>query len=85
MLTCKISVAGSLKKSLKQVLRYPTPYAFNASKTCSKPAVLLNLGLTSVEVASNGLMPLYDTVFEVIDDDCYGVSKLSKIGFVWTL
>ena len=82
MLTfAKSLLPGSLKKSLKQVLRYPTPYAFNASKHVQSQAVLLNLGLTSVEVAGNGLMPLYDTVFEVIDDDCYGVSKLSKIGF----
>lgn len=68
------------KASLKKYLNYPTPYEFKQSYFISNQSVELNFNeKTRISFGARGNVPLYETIYEFFDDDCYGLRLLKQL------
>src|SRR5437868_11547535 len=64
-------------KRIKTVLRYPEPYGFYPALSVEEQLISLQFRGRRLSIAADYGMPLYDTIYELIDYDCYQIQKLS--------
>jgi hypothetical protein len=70
----------SQKKFIKKILGFPVPYQWHYSKFIQFQSLTVNINSKNQYVIeAPGNIPLYETIFEIFDDDCYGIKDFKKL------
>ena len=66
----------SVKKRVKEWLRYPVPYRFHPAKCVSHQRIEFHFRGRTIALESDYSVPLYETIAEICDYDCYQINKI---------
>jgi len=66
-----LKMKGAAKKKIMRACRIDEPYSFKYAAAITQQLMTFQYKNKNFEIAADGSTPLYETVSEIIDYDCY--------------
>jgi FkbM family methyltransferase len=70
-------IPTAVKRKIKTILRYPVPYRFFSAPSIQRQLMQFTYQGRGLEVEADHGSPLYETIAEVVDYDCYQLNQIS--------
>jgi len=75
-MSMKLMIKRSLKKKLQKILRISDPYEFKHVPAIKRQEVTFQLKEKEFKITSDGSTPLYETISEILEYDCYFLKQM---------